>query len=99
MVEDGVQLPVLLLNVTESYVGLVMSKKIIAADERINVNGVAYGIKYHNGYRFSSDRLFNAIEGTENFDKVDDMIAYYFEDEVFNTHTSKKLFEIFDRHS
>lgn len=76
-----------------------MSKKIIAADENVTLNGVAYGIKCHNGYRFSSDSLFSAIEYTEGFEEIDDTIAYYFEDEVFDSHTSKKLFEIFDRHS
>ena len=75
------------------------ANKIVDVDEHITVFGVEYGIKYHNGYRFSYDSLFNAIEGTEDFDKVDDIIAYYFEDEVFHAHTGEELYEIFDKHS
>ena len=75
-----------------------MANTIIEPDYHIEVFGVQYGIKYHH-YRFASDDLFDEIWGEDIFEAIDSTIAYYFEPDVFDTHTAEELYEIYNKHS
>ena len=63
------------------------------------VSGIPYEVKEHDGYRFASESLYRAIENTADFEDIDNTIAYYFEEDVFESNTGEALYEIYDRHS
>lgn len=60
------------------------------------ING--YPTKEHDGYVFATDALYNAISdghGGIIDEDVDNQIAFYFDEETFNSKTAEELYEIF----
>ena len=74
-------------------------------EKKLEFNGVTYPIKEYNGYIFATENLFNDLTDTsgelvsEKAEETDNLIAFYYEEEEFNTSTPKELFEIWDQHS
>lgn len=74
--------------------------------ENVIYKGVSYHVKKSsNGLVFASETLFDAITDSEgNFideeaEDIDELVAFFFEEDEFLSLDSEGLFDVFNKHS